>query len=107
MCETCRSWQRWACPALERIAFIPSRHLEKEDGKKLKKGEEAEFKIIEFNKEFKRVVASHTAIFREEEAKNVKAAAKKASAAAAEAKPTLGDANDALQALKDKMDGKG
>lgn len=87
-------------------AFIPSRHLEKEDGKKLKKGEAAEFKIIEFNKEFKRVVASHTAVFRAEEAKNVKAAAKKAKAAAAEVKPTLGDANDALQALKDKMDGK-
>ena len=88
------------------VAFVPSRHLEKEDGKKLKKGEEAEFKIIEFNKEFKRVVASHTAIFREEEAKNVKAAAKKAKAQAAEAKPTLGDANEALQALKDKLDGK-
>jgi len=88
------------------VAFIPSRHLEKEDGKKLKKGEEAEFKIIEFNKEFKRVVASHTAVFREEEIKNVKAAAKKAEAPPAEAKPTLGDANDALQALKDKMDGK-
>ncbi len=88
------------------VAFIPSRHLEKEDGKRLKKGEAAEFKIIEFNKEFKRVVASHTAVFRAEEAKNVKAAAKKAEAAAAESKPTLGDANDALQALKDKMDGK-
>ncbi len=88
------------------VAFIPSRHLEKEDGTKLKKGEESEFKIIEFNKEFKRVVASHTAIFREEEAKIVKQAVKKAEAAAAEAKPTLGDANDALQALKDKMDGK-
>ncbi len=88
------------------VAFVPSRHLEKEDGKKLKKGEAADFKIIEFNKEFKRVVASHTAIFREEEQRNVKAAAKKAKAAASEAKPTLGDANDALQALKDKMDGK-
>ena len=87
-------------------AFIPQRHLEKEDGSKLKKGEEAEFKIIEFNKEFKRVVASHTAVFREEEAKIVKQAVRKAEAAAAEAKPTLGDANDALQALKDKMDGK-
>ena len=32
-----------------------------------------------------------------EEAANVKAAVKKAAAAAAEAKPTLGDANDALQ----------
>lgn len=88
------------------VAFVPSRHLEKEDGKKLKKGESADFKIIEFNKEFKRVVASHTAIFKEEEMANVKAAAKKQAAQAAEAKPTLGDANDALQALKDKMDGK-
>jgi small subunit ribosomal protein S1 len=42
----------------------------------LKKGDEAEFKVIEFNKEFKRVVASHTAIFREEEEKNVKAVQK-------------------------------
>jgi len=57
------------------VAFIPTRHLEKEDGKKLKKGEEAEFKVIEFNKEFKRVVASHTSIFREEEEKAVKAVA--------------------------------
>ena len=88
------------------VAFVPSRHLEKEDGKKLKKGESADFKIIEFNKEFKRVVASHTAIFKAEEIKNVKVAAKKQAAQAAEAKPTLGDANDALQALKDKMDGK-
>jgi small subunit ribosomal protein S1 len=88
------------------VAFVPQRHLEKEDGSKLKKGEEAEFKIIEFNKEFKRVVASHAAVHKAEEAANVKAAAKKAASAAAEAKPTLGDANDALQALKDKMDGK-
>lgn len=85
-------------------AFVPQRHLEKEDGKKLGKGEEAEFKIIEFNKEFKRVVASHTAIFREEEQRNVRAAAKKAKASADEAKPTLGDANEKLQALKDKME---
>ncbi|WP_339755663.1 30S ribosomal protein S1 [uncultured Winogradskyella sp.] len=88
------------------VAFIPARHLEKEDGSKLKKGEEAEFKIIEFNKEFKRVVASHTAVFRAEEAKIVKQAVRKQEAQAAEAKPTLGDANEALQALKDKLDGK-
>ena len=60
------------------VAFIPSRHLEKEDGTKLKKGEEAEFVVIEFNKEFKRVVASHTALFKAEEVKHVKAAVKKA-----------------------------
>ena len=89
------------------VAFVPSRHLEKEDGSKLGKGDEAQFKVIEFNKEFKRVVASHTAIFREEEQRNIRTAVKKASASADEAKPTLGDANEALQALKDKMEGKG
>ena len=88
------------------VAFIPSRHLEKEDGSKLKKGEEAEFVIIEFSKEFKRVVASHTAVYKAEEVKNVKAAAKKAAKTASEAKTTIGDANEALQALKDKMDSK-
>ena len=85
------------------VAFVPSRHLEKEDGKKLKKGETAEFKIIEFNKEFKRVVASHTAIFKEEEAKNVKAAAKKVKASNSE-KTTIGDVNADLAALKEKME---
>lgn len=84
------------------VAFIPARHLEKEDGKKLKKGDEAEFKIIEFNKEFKRVVASHTALFREEEEKIVKAAAAKASTSE---KTTLGDL-EALADLKEKMDSK-
>ncbi|MEW2923037.1 30S ribosomal protein S1 [Muricauda sp. ANG21] len=85
------------------VGFVPQRHMEKEDGKKLQKGEEAEFKIIEFNKDFKRVVASHTAIFREQEEKNVKAA-KKRSSSSDEAAPTLGDANSQLQALKDKME---
>jgi small subunit ribosomal protein S1 len=46
------------------------------------------------------------AIHKEEEAKIVKQAAKKQAAQAEDSKPTLGDANSALQALKDKMDGK-
>ncbi|MFN7420547.1 MAG: 30S ribosomal protein S1, partial [Flavobacterium sp.] len=83
------------------VAFIPARHLEKEDGKKLKKGESAEFKVIEFNKEFKRVVASHTAIFREEEEKNVKAVETTSTNAPAS---TLGDNNDILAELKAKME---
>jgi small subunit ribosomal protein S1 len=90
----------------EIVAFVPTRHLEKEDGTKLQKGEEAEFEIIEFNKEFKKVVASHMTIHKEEEAKIVKQAAKKQAKASDEAKPTLGDANKTLQDLKDKMDGK-
>ncbi|HCV82714.1 MAG TPA: 30S ribosomal protein S1, partial [Zunongwangia profunda] len=65
----------------------------------------AEFQIIEFNKEFKRVVASHAAIHREEEQKIVKQAAKKA-ASQNNDKTTIGDVNADLQALKDKMEGK-
>jgi small subunit ribosomal protein S1 len=40
-------------------AFCPTRHLDKEDGSKLSKGDKVDFKVIEFNKEFKRVVVSH------------------------------------------------
>lgn len=86
------------------IAFIPTRHLEKEDGKKLKKGETADFKVIEFNKEFKRVVASHTAIFREEEEKAVKAVAEAVASATNAPAATLGDNNDILAGLKAKME---
>jgi small subunit ribosomal protein S1 len=88
------------------VAFIPSRHLEKEDGSKLNKGDEASFKIIEFNKDFKRVVASHTAMFKEQEAKNLKDTKKRLDSQADESKTTFGDANAQLQALKDKMESK-
>ena len=84
------------------VAFVPSRHLEKEDGKKLQKGEAADFKVIEFNKDFKRVVMSHTAMFKEQEERNVKAAVKKMKASNNE-KSTLGDL-DVLAELKKKMD---
>ncbi|ESU25332.1 SSU ribosomal protein S1p [Flavobacterium limnosediminis JC2902] len=86
------------------VAFIPTRHLEKEDGKKLKKGETADFKVIEFNKEFKRVVASHTAIFREEEEKNVKASEANTASSTNAPASTLGDNNDILAELKAKME---
>ena len=75
--------------------------IETESGKKLGKGDTADFKIIEFSKEFKRVVASHTAIFKEEEEKNVKEAATQATQQVE--KSTLGDL-DVLQELKDKME---
>lgn len=88
------------------VAFVPTRHLEKEDGTKLQKGEEAEIQIIEFNKDFKKVVASHAVVHKEEEAKIVREATKKQAASEAESKPTLGDANAKLQELKDRMEGK-
>ena len=88
------------------VAFIPTRHLEKEDGKKLKKGEVADFKVIEFNKEFKRVVASHTAIFREEEEKSARVVAETVSNNTNAPAATLGDNNDILADLKAKMEKK-
>ncbi|MBN9313037.1 MAG: 30S ribosomal protein S1 [Chryseobacterium sp. 39-10] len=86
-------------------AFCPSRLLEKEDGTKIKKGEEAAFKVIEFNKEFKRVVVSHTGLFRDEERKNVRDNSQKPAASSSnEEKATLGDL-DVLAELKKKMEG--
>ena len=86
------------------VAFVPQRLMEKEDGSKLIKGEEADFKIIEFNKEFKRVVASHTNLFKEQEKLNFKRAAKKVKESNSD-KTTLGDI-DALADLKQKMKNK-
>jgi small subunit ribosomal protein S1 len=88
-------------------AFCPSRLLEKEDGSKIKKGEDAQFKVIEFNKEFKRVVVSHTGIFRDEEKKNVRESSNNrsnnTSSSNNEERSTLGDI-DALAELKRKME---
>lgn len=92
-------------------AFCPSRLLEKEDGSKIKKGDEAQFKVIEFNKEFKRVVVSHTGIFRDEEKKNVRDNSNNrsnnnnntSSSSNNEEKSTLGDI-DVLAELKRKME---
>jgi small subunit ribosomal protein S1 len=80
--------------------FAPNRHLDKEEGGKLAKGDTAQFKVLEFSKEYRRVVVSHSAIFRAEEKKNVKAAAKKANDAE---KTTLGDIGG-LADLKKKME---
>ena len=84
-------------------AFVPGRHLEKQDGSKLVKGESANFKVIEFNKDFKRVVMSHAAVYKGIEADNVKKSKRKMSDNAE--KSTLGDL-DALADLKRKLDGK-
>ena len=80
--------------------FAPGRHLEKEDGTKLGKGDTSEFKVLEFSKEYRRIVVSHTAIFKEQEKRNLKAVAKKSAEAE---KTTLGDIGG-LADLKKKME---
>ncbi len=84
-------------------AFVPSRFTVKEDGSRLEKGDTEKFKVIEFNKEFRRIVASHTSIFKEQEETNIKVAQKKAESAE---KTTLGDLGEGLAALKEKMENK-
>ena len=80
--------------------FAPSRFLTKEDGSKLGQGDTAEFIVLEFSKEYRRVVISHTSIFKTQERKNIKAAATKSAEAE---KTTLGDIGG-LADLKKKME---
>ncbi len=88
------------------VAFIPSRHMVKVDGTKLQKGDVVDLKIIEFNKETKRVVISHTETFKDLEEMNKKVMNKKMKEDNESTKTTIGDANEQLQELKNKMDGK-
>ena len=95
--------------------FATPKHLVKEDGSNAVVEEKLNFKVIEFNKDSKRIILSHSRIF-EDEAKAEKAEAKKATkrapkkaeetaAAPAIEKTTLGDLEE-LAALKEKLAGK-
>ena len=46
-------------------AFAPMRHLEKEDKSKARQGETLDFKVLEFNKDSKKIIVSHTRTFQE------------------------------------------
>jgi small subunit ribosomal protein S1 len=103
--------------------ICPAKHLRKEDGTNAKIEETLDFKVIEFNKESKKIVVSHTRTFEEGEDKPTTSAPAKEKTAGKKGagdsqasqvaksnnqnseKSTLGDL-DALVALKEKM-GKG
>ncbi len=92
--------------------FATPKHLVKEDGSQAKLGDELEFKVIEFNKDSKRIILSHSRIAEdanktERRAQNAarrseKRQATETVAAPAIEKTTLGDLG-ALQALKEQM----
>ena len=95
--------------------FATPKHLVKEDGSQAQKGEKLQFKVIEFNKDSKRIILSHSRIFEDvqraeaREAREAKKATRKAApkeeAPAVQnqaASTTLGDL-DALAELKAKM----
>ncbi len=92
--------------------FATPKHLVKEDGTQAVADEKLNFKVIEFNKEAKRIILSHSRIFEDEAKAEVKKAAKKAAKAEPKAeeaasaasieKTTLGDIEE-LAALKEKL----
>ena len=96
--------------------FATPKHLVKEDGSQAQQGETLQFKVIEFNKDSKRIILSHSRIFEDiakAEAKAEKKAARKATAKKEKEEPviqnqaastTLGDI-DALAALKEQLEG--
>ncbi|MDE6264194.1 MAG: 30S ribosomal protein S1 [Paramuribaculum sp.] len=92
--------------------FATPKHLVKEDGTQAQVDEKLNFKVIEFNKDSKRIILSHSRIFEDEakaertEARKAKRAAKRAEETPAISTPiektTLGDL-DALAQLKEKL----
>ncbi len=97
--------------------FATPKHLVKEDGSQAKVDEKLDFKVIEFNKDSKRIILSHSRIF-EDADKAERTEARKAKRAASRPareeapmlttpveKTTLGDI-EALAALKEKLSGK-
>jgi small subunit ribosomal protein S1 len=83
--------------------FCTARNLAKEDGSKAEAGETLDFKVMEFSKGDKRILLSHTALFKEDERPAKKKPAKKSSVKNQEATSSLGDF-EALSNLKDQMD---
>ena len=95
--------------------FATPKHLVKEDGSQAAKGETLPFKVIEFNKDSKRIILSHSRTF--EDVQRAEARAEKKAAATAKkakreetpaiqnqaASTSLGD-NEALAALKAAME---
>jgi len=94
--------------------FAPNRHLGKEDGKQIGADETAQFMVIEFDRNEKRIVLSHTRIWEQAKAEEKEAAKKEARVDADKTrkavkniqnkveKPTLGDLG-ALAEIKEKL----
>ena len=92
--------------------FATPKHLQKEDGSQAVQGEVLPFKVIEFNKDSKRIILSHSRTFEDPAREEKRAAAKKTRATKKDDTPkienvaastTLGDI-DVLAQLKAQME---
>ena len=96
--------------------FATPKHLVKEDGSQAKIDEKLDFKVIEFNKDSKRIIVSHSRVFEDEKPEAKEAAAEKRAKKSSKKeqaetstqsnveKTTLGDIEE-LAALKEKLSG--
>jgi predicted RNA-binding protein with RPS1 domain len=87
--------------------FVSPKHLVKEDGNTAKVDEKLPFKVIEFNKEGKKIVLSHRRVYEDEKRDKEKAQTKTTRKNMKKVnknveKTTLGDISD-LASLKDEM----
>ena len=83
----------------ELSAIVPKKHMVKEDGSILSEGEVVNFKVIECNSEFKRIVMSHTLTYKSNKTDSSKKISKKEKID----KSTLGDI-EALADLKKQLE---
>ncbi len=89
-------------------AICPARHMRKADGSNLKVDETADFEVIEFNQDARKIVVSHTKTFEDiEDSRPSKKSSSNTTKKINQSteKSTLGDL-DALSDLKNKLDGK-
>lgn len=91
--------------------FATPKHLVKEDGSQAQIEEKLQFKVIEFNKESKRIIVSHSRTFEDAKAESAsgekkakKAKKEETPASPSMEKTTLGDIEE-LAALKEKLSG--
>lgn len=94
--------------------FATPKHLVKEDGSQAKVDEKLDFKVIEFNKDSKRIIVSHSRTFEDEKTEAKEASEKKTKKSSKKSsdelpqsnveKTTLGDIEE-LAALKEKLSG--
>jgi small subunit ribosomal protein S1 len=82
--------------------FATTKHLTKEDGSKAEAGENLDFKVLEFTKEDKRIILSHTNTFKETKETSTPSPKDKEDKAEDSSKSTLGDL-EALSQLKEEM----
>jgi small subunit ribosomal protein S1 len=94
--------------------FAPSRHAKKEDNSNVKVDDVLDFKVIEFSKENKKIILSHTFTWKDEKEVKAEAPAKKTASKSKRSavkkvnesneSTTLGDIAGELSALKSAME---